>query len=116
MTPIHDHTVWGLVGVLRGAETSEEFDLDPTAGSLRSKGIHLLDAGRVDLVSPRIGDIHKVSNASADQGAISIHIYGANIGAVERHVYDESTAAKKPFVSGYSNEITPNIWDRSTGK
>jgi predicted metal-dependent enzyme (double-stranded beta helix superfamily) len=24
-TPIHDHRVWGLVGVLRGAETSERF-------------------------------------------------------------------------------------------
>ena len=26
-TPIHDHTVWGLVGILRGAERCEEFTL-----------------------------------------------------------------------------------------
>src|SRR3954467_13048330 len=24
-TPVHDHTVWGLVGVLRGAELSQRF-------------------------------------------------------------------------------------------
>jgi len=24
-TPVHDHTVWGLVGVMRGEETCEEY-------------------------------------------------------------------------------------------
>src|SRR5689334_14983972 len=27
-TPIHDHTVWGLIGMLRGAEYSQSFALD----------------------------------------------------------------------------------------
>ena len=26
-SPIHNHTVWGLIGVLRGAELCEEFEL-----------------------------------------------------------------------------------------
>ncbi len=26
-TPVHDHTVWGLVGVLRGAEACDEYTL-----------------------------------------------------------------------------------------
>jgi predicted metal-dependent enzyme (double-stranded beta helix superfamily) len=28
-TPIHDHTVWGLIGMLRGAELSRDYRLDP---------------------------------------------------------------------------------------
>jgi len=31
-TPVHDHTVWGLVGVLRGAEKCEEYERPATAG------------------------------------------------------------------------------------
>ena len=69
--------------------------------------------GNVTAVSPRIGDIHRVSNALADEVSISIHVYGANIGAVARHVYDETTGAQKDFVSGYSSLTVPNLFDRS---
>ena len=101
-TPVHDHTVWGMVGVMRGAEVCEEFDRDVATGRLQSTGSHLLPAGAIDLVSPRIGDIHRVSNALADRVSISIHVYGADIGAVKRHVFDADTGAMKDFVSGYS--------------
>ncbi|WP_258405229.1 cysteine dioxygenase [Shewanella mesophila] len=118
-TPVHDHTVWGMVGVMRGAELCEEyelsevFELDPATARLRAIGSHHLPTGSVDLVSPRIGDIHKVSNALKDSVSISIHVYGANIGAVERHVYDLHSGHKKPFISGYTCKVIPNIWDRS---
>jgi len=69
--------------------------------------------GQVDRVSPTVGDIHEVSNALADKPSISIHVYGANIGAVKRHVFDPATGADKPFVSGYSSPLMPNFWDRS---
>jgi len=111
-TPVHDHTVWGMVGVMRGAETCEEFDLE-ASGHLRSGGTHQLPTGGIDLVSPRIGDIHRVSNALADRASVSIHIYGANIGAVKRHTYDPETGGQEIFISGYSSNVTPNIWDRS---
>jgi predicted metal-dependent enzyme (double-stranded beta helix superfamily) len=45
--------------------------------------------------------------------SISVHVYGANIGAVSRHVYDPATGEEKPFVSGYSSAQVPNLWDRS---
>ncbi|HEX4330336.1 MAG TPA: cysteine dioxygenase, partial [Burkholderiales bacterium] len=32
-TPVHDHTVWGMVGVMRGAELCEEYARD-AAGKL----------------------------------------------------------------------------------
>ena len=111
-SPIHDHRVWGLVGVLSGAELSEGFSRD-SGGRLQPTGsIERLDRGAVVAVSPRIGDIHRVANAYDDRPSISIHVYGANIGAVARATYDTAGNAK-PFVSGYANRALPNLWDRS---
>ena len=111
-TPIHDHRVWGLVGVLRGAEIVQPY-ARATDGSLRPASSPLrLEAGAVDVFGPDIGDIHSVANAHADRVSISIHVYGANIGAVERATYDEAGRGKR-FVSGYANRSLPNLWDRS---
>lgn len=112
-TPVHDHTVWGLLGVLRGAELCKRFDV-PIAGTpMRVHPQERLDIGQIDRVSPTVGDIHEVANAYPDRVSISIHIYGANIGAVKRHVFDAATGTPKDFVSGYSNTTLPNFWDRS---
>ena len=62
------------------------------------------------MVSPRIGDIHRVSNAHADQVSVSIHVYGANIGTLVRHTYDPHSGQPSRFVSGYVNTLTPNLW------
>lgn len=110
-TPVHDHTVWGMVGMMRGAELCEEYSIEGKC--LRAGGSHVMKPGQIDLVSPRIGDVHRVSNALHDRPSVSIHVYGANIGAVARHVYDEATGEAKPFVSGYTNAVVPNFWDRS---
>jgi predicted metal-dependent enzyme (double-stranded beta helix superfamily) len=110
-TPVHDHTVWGLVGVLRGGELSQGY---ARAGlALRPAGeVRRLGPGEVEAVSPTVGDIHRVANAYADRVSISIHVYGANIGAVRRGAFDEA-GRRKPFVSGYSNTTVPNLWDAS---
>jgi predicted metal-dependent enzyme (double-stranded beta helix superfamily) len=111
-TPVHDHTVWGLVGVLRGAELSQAYR--EHGGRIIPDGpVHRLSAGDVEAVSPTIGDIHRVTNAHDDRTSISIHIYGANIGAATRHTYDEAGRAR-PFISGYANTRVPNLWDAST--
>lgn len=110
-TPIHDHSVWGLVGVLRGVEKVERFRRLPTGG-LINQGEDYLREGEVDAVSPRIGDIHRVTNGRADAPSISIHVYGANIGAVERATY-ALDGTPKSFISGYANSVIPNLWDRS---
>ncbi|MGF6920103.1 cysteine dioxygenase [Paraburkholderia sp. 40] len=110
-TPIHDHTVWGLIGVLRGAELAAPYTRDE--GTLRQTGAEVrLEAGDVEAVSPAIGDIHRVRNAYDDRTSISIHVYGANIGAVRRSTYTPD-GLPKPFISGYSNDTLPNLWDLS---
>ena len=106
-TPIHDHTVWGMIGVLRGAELSEKFIR--TEGSLQSVGRdQRLDQGDIDFVSPRRGDIHRVRNAFLDRVSISIHAYGGDIGTIKRHAYDRFGDVKT-FVSGYSNDRAPTL-------
>lgn len=111
-TPVHDHRVWGLVGVLRGVERVQRFERRD-GGTLAPVGdAELLRAGEVDAVSPRIGDIHQVSNGVDDGPSVSIHVYGANIGAVDRATYGPDGASRH-FVSGYANTHLPNLWNRS---
>ena len=110
-TPVHDHTVWGLVGQLRGAERCDEYGLRD-GHPVSSGASHVMAPGAIDAVSPSLGDWHRVSNALPDQTAISIHVYGANIGAVRRHRLDAS-GAMLDFVSGYDSPVVPNLWDRA---
>ncbi|HCB1502257.1 TPA: cysteine dioxygenase [Klebsiella michiganensis] len=111
-TPIHDHRVWGAIGMLRGAEENQRYSLDQHGQPVVSGHAERLSPGEVEKVSSRDGDIHRVSNALADRVSISIHVYGGNIGGVKRAVYTEEGLVK-PFVSGYSNRHLPNIWDLS---
>jgi len=75
-TPIHDHTVWGLIGMLRGAEESQPYARDAR--------------GR------------RHPHGPARRLPPGIHVYGAAIGRVRRHVSTEEGAAR-PFVSGSAN-------------
>jgi len=100
-TPVHDHLTWGVIGMLRGAELAQPYRfmddrLVPDGPAQR------LVPGDVAAVSPRIGDIHHVSNAHDDRVSISIHAYGGDIGRQQRHVFDPQTGQAKDFVSGYS--------------
>jgi predicted metal-dependent enzyme (double-stranded beta helix superfamily) len=101
-TPVHDHRVWGLIGMLRGAEDETRY-MRNSDGTLVAAGLARLLPGQVEAVSPRIGDIHQVSNAFPDRVSVSIHVYGADIGAVSRYTYDPATGSAKGFISGYSN-------------
>ncbi|MGC7402315.1 cysteine dioxygenase [Pandoraea pneumonica] len=109
-TPVHDHTVWGLIGMLRGAEDSLPFARTDD-GQLVTAGdpIRLLP-GSVEAVSPSLGDIHQVRNAFDDRVSISIHVYGADIGQVGRSVYLPD-GTRRHFVSGYANPGAPNLVD-----
>jgi 3-mercaptopropionate dioxygenase len=112
-TPVHDHLTWGLIGMLRGAETEERYERNPATGCLEPVAEAILRPGEIGIVSPNLGDIHRVRNALADRASISIHVYGANIGAVRRHKFDLAHNCAEDFISGYSATPLPNIWDRS---
>jgi 3-mercaptopropionate dioxygenase len=110
-TPVHNHTVWGMVGVMRGAEKCEEYNLIdglPVAAGHS----HDMFVGDVDAVSPTVGDWHKVSYCDKSEApvTVSIHVYGGNIGKLKRSKASVSTESNNTlhspiemFVSGYDN-------------
>jgi predicted metal-dependent enzyme (double-stranded beta helix superfamily) len=114
-SPIHDHTVWGIVGILRGVELEQSYSRTSDGRFVEQGAPVRLEKGEVTAVSPAIGDFHRVSNALDDRPSTSIHVYGANIGAVRRSMY-EPDGTSKTFISGYSNIELPNLWDRSKDK
>jgi predicted metal-dependent enzyme (double-stranded beta helix superfamily) len=109
-TPVHDHQVWGMVGILRGSETSQRFVLDPATGALAKAARATLMPGEIEVLSPAAGDIHQVANALADGNSLSIHVYGGNIGTMRRRQFDSASGAASEFVSGYTNREMPNLW------
>ena len=100
-TPIHNHTVWGLVGMMRGSEGCQAYTMDEQGCCVPQGESLILAPGQVQAVSPTIGDVHQVWNALPDRASISIHVYGANIGKVSRSVFAPDGTAKT-FISGYS--------------
>jgi len=107
-TPVHDHLMWGLIGMLRGSEEATPYT--PACGGLEPGTPTRLRPGQVEAVSPAIGDIHRVANALPDRPSISIHLYGGNIGTIRRHGFDPATGTTTPFVSGYSTCVVPSLW------
>ena len=108
-TPIHNHTVWGMVGQLRGEEKETRYHSQEN-GSYQAGKQSIFQAGQVATVSPNTHDVHVVANNLSDQTSISIHVYGGNIGRIKRAVFDPITGTAKPFISGYANAFTPNLW------
>lgn len=109
-TPVHDHTVWGLVGVLRGREGSQRFTWNAETATLTAGETSYLEPGSIEILLPSKGDLHRVWNALDNEPSISIHVYGGDIGAIQRHVYIPGEAHPRDFVSGYSNTLLPNCF------
>src|SRR6202008_5049427 len=109
-TPVHDHQMWGMVGMLRGSETSLHFAPDPETGALKAGILNALKPGDVEVLLPAEGDIHQVTNALTDQGSICSPVYCCNIGAVRSHTFDVKTGEPKLGVSFYPIMEQPNLW------
>jgi len=109
-TPVHNHTVWGMVGQLRGEEKGTPY-YRQSEGGFKAGEPCICPPGHVDTVSPNTHDIHVVENNLLDQASISIHVYGGNIGRIQRSVFDPVTGAEKSFISGYANTLVPNLWN-----
>lgn len=104
--PIHDHLVWGLVGVYEGAIEETRYQrIRSEKGSYTLKKVGVVTANTQDIsyVYPPNKDIHSVRNPFSEP-AITIHLYGADIGSKERHIYDES-ASSKNIVTAHENEV-----------
>ena len=75
-TCIHDHVSWCVVGTYVGEEEETTYRL--VGGRLVQMRTNRTPQGVASYLVPP-GDIHKVCNSS-NSAAISIHVYGADIG------------------------------------
>lgn len=77
LTAIHDHVAWCAFAVLQGVEYETLY---------RDHGDHLTEIGKAENGAGDVsgfappGDIHRVHN-TGDVTAISLHVYGADLGA-----------------------------------
>ena len=87
-TPVHDHVSWCVVGVYRGVEREERFDLVEHDGlrHLEPAGTVFAGRGHVETLVPPAGDIHTVTAAGREM-AISIHVYGADLEALGSSIH-----------------------------
>jgi 3-mercaptopropionate dioxygenase len=99
-TPVHDHTIAGWVGVLRGAELCQRYSADGLSKLGEECRLNPGDLGAVSPSDEAVGDVHTVRNAYGDRNSVSIHVYRGNIAGTLRSVYKDCEI--KPFVSGYS--------------
>ncbi|MFI5589854.1 hypothetical protein ACIA5G_32730 [Amycolatopsis sp. NPDC051758] len=99
-TPVHGHDTWGVVGIHSGAEREFRYAKPETTGPLTPAGEHVWERGQVTVCCTTDDDVHAVA-AVGDVPTVGIHVYGANIGTIERRSYDPATGAVRRFVSGW---------------
>jgi 3-mercaptopropionate dioxygenase len=104
-TPVHGHETWGVVGIYSGAERELRY-AKPAATSvgrpLTPADEHVWKRGQVTVCCTTDDDVHAVV-ATGDEPTVGIHVYGGNIGTINRRLYDPATGAVQWFVSGWDD-------------
>lgn len=110
--PLYQESVWEIVGVLRGSITRRRFAV-PEAGAPLPKTEAVFSAGAVDTFSPKGGDALQIANASADAPAVTIHVYGGEIGRMERKALAPDGSVSL-VITGYANGADTPPYDIHT--
>ena len=103
-TPVHSHELWGVAGIYSGAEHEVRF-LKPAPGAdgpLACAGETTWLPGQVTVCCTTDDDVHAVT-AAPGEPTIGIHVYGGDIGATCRRVYDPATGESRWFASGWDD-------------
>jgi predicted metal-dependent enzyme (double-stranded beta helix superfamily) len=92
VTPVHDHTSWGIYACLTGELSEERYArLDDGARAdfarLRQLWGRTWLRGGISTLRPYNGGIHRVANRT-DRPAVSLHIYGPRMSAIDGRDYD----------------------------
>ncbi|MFC6080191.1 cysteine dioxygenase family protein [Sphaerisporangium aureirubrum] len=104
-TPVHGHETWGVAGIYAGAERELRY-LKPASSepctALTPAGEQVWARGQVTVCCTTDDDVHAVT-AVGDEPTVGIHVYGGNIGTLNRRLYDPATGAVRWFVSGWDS-------------
>lgn len=117
--PIHDHLVWGLVGIYKGAIEETRYRKTTDKHLINEFNLEIVDTviakkNDISFVYPPNADIHSVRNPFAES-AITIHLYGTDIGKQKRNKYESDTSAINPIVTAHENEqpIYPSLQEQN---
>ncbi len=106
-TPIHDHSCWGVMGILQNSLEEICFDrLDdgkrPDFAELEQSRGTDVGRGSVAYLLPPYEEIHRIGNTS-NAPTISLHVYGRDLDEV--NVFDQATGKVSPMrIKYYSPE------------
>jgi predicted metal-dependent enzyme (double-stranded beta helix superfamily) len=105
-TPIHDHVIWGLVGVGHGVERESRYRrLDdgsqPGHAELEFTGEAENLPGAVMHIIPPEEEIHLIHNPT-DEPSCSIHVYGGDLDRTLRHKFDLERNTVEDYLSTYT--------------
>jgi len=107
MTPIHDHSCWGVMGLIQNS--LEEICYDRLDDGKRSDYAELeqsrgtdVGQGGVAYLLPPYEEIHRIGNTSS-KPTISLHVYGRDLDEV--NVFDQVSGKVSPMrIKYYSPE------------
>jgi predicted metal-dependent enzyme (double-stranded beta helix superfamily) len=95
-SPVHDHTIWAVVGQYRGQEDNRFFE--ERDGDLVEVGAQSIHPGEVVPLDATI--IHSIRNPSSDESCFALHVYGGDLIGSERSFWEPETGTKKPARGG----------------
>ncbi|MEH7346622.1 hypothetical protein V7122_22500 [Bacillus sp. JJ1532] len=98
-TPIHNHGTWGVIGIVQGGEHEIHYEVTTGAAPVKISE-QTLEKGDVVVCCTSDQDIHKVSCATKEP-CVGIHVYGGNIGEIERRVFDPLTGVDTIVVTAW---------------
>jgi predicted metal-dependent enzyme (double-stranded beta helix superfamily) len=94
-TPIHDHTSWGVYACVAGSLLEDRYvriddGAQPERAHLRRDWRAIWRPGQQSQLLPYAGGIHRIANPNLGP-AVSLHLYGPRVGAVDGRDYDPRT-------------------------
>lgn len=101
-TPVHGHETWGVVGIYSGQEHEIAYQKPRTPDvPLVQESVNVWGPHEVTVCCTTDDDVHRVS-CHGSEPVVGIHIYGADIGTLERRSYDPQTGQVSWFVSRWA--------------
>ena len=110
-TPIHDHSCWGVMGILENALEETIYErLDdgsrPEYAEIRETQGGQIGAGSTSYLLPPYHEIHMIGNTT-DKPSVSIHVYGRDIDEV--NVFEpNSNSVSKMRIKYYAPQCGRN--------
>lgn len=100
VAPVHNHCTWGVFVCLEGEELERRYttSVDLSTAPVETEILNSTP-GMVSVAGPARNAFHQVE-CVGDVPAISLHIYGANLKALDRDRWDKDNECFVTFCSG----------------